>query len=169
MKRALVWVGSFCLSMCFIGCGSDQRSDLISRTVAMMDNAQAQLKLVKNNVNDAVKKAQQPGSTLDFTDAIKSTDALKKIGDTAQEIKRQQAALPPISKEEQEANAESSKQRIQESFKRLVQEEDELKKALDSTEPLAKANTQNATKVRELRDKLREALSPFETMARQPT
>jgi hypothetical protein len=158
MKRFLVLVGTLLLSSVLAGCGGESRDDLISATVNMMNEAASEIDSIQKNVNDAVKKSKESNAPLDFTDAIKKCEKLKQ---------RLQVVAGSITEDERKTNEENNKQRINDSFHRLVKARDELQQALDNVEALSKGNVAYQTKAKELRDKLKDALSPYETMSRQ--
>ena len=133
MKRILVLGSTFLLCGLFIGCGTDSREGLIDDTINMIQQAATDVGNIKSRVNEAIKKSEEKQTKLDLSDAMKAADQLKKIGETAQTIKRR------------------------------LKQKTELNKSLTKAEEI---NTAAKESVEKLREKIRDAESPFESLAR---
>lgn len=148
------------------GCGNESRTDLITDTVKMMNDAAVQMGSVTKQVNVAVEKAKKEGTgkQLDLSAAIKATETLRKTGDNAQKIKaRLEAQRESITEKERESlhQNEDLIRDVNNAYGQLVKEKRDLEKALTE----AAAINRRATD--QLRDKIREAVGPFESLARQ--
>jgi hypothetical protein len=163
MKRSLVLLGTFFLMGLLSGCGEESRNDIITGTNATMSEAAANIESVAKGVKEAVDKAQKENSNqLDFTNIQKPIEQLGKSGEKMQKIKATLESMRgSITQEEKVQNAENEKSNINNNYKRLVQKSDELETALK------KAAEVNERETRELRDKIRKALGPFESLSRQ--
>jgi uncharacterized protein YciI len=163
MTRSLVLLGTLLLSGLLAGCSGDTREDLISNTVNAMDEAAKEVELVAKDVNLAVDKAKKENSNqLDFTDTLKATEKLAATGRKMQKIKGDlEATRSSITEEERKENAKEQAGRINNSFKRLFEQQEKLENALKAAAEVNRAETQK------LRDKIREAIGPFESLSRQ--
>lgn len=146
-----------------IGCGSDTHVGLISDTIGMIDLAGTEVGNIKSRVNEAVKKVEE-GKTakLDLSDAFKAADKLKSTGDQAQIIKRKiEQVRSSITDDERKTMAAEQRGRLSEAFKGLLKQKEQLRQALEAADKI------NEKEVDKLREKIREAESPFEALARQ--
>jgi hypothetical protein len=163
MRRSLVLLGTFLLSGLLAGCGGDTREDLISRTVGAMNEAAKQMDTIAKDVTKAVDKAQKDGSNqLDLADALKATEKLAVTGRKMQQIKGELESMRgKVTDEEKQENAKDKGPMINDSFKRLLKEQNTLEEAL------GKANEVNRAETQKLREKIKEAVGPFESLSRQ--
>lgn len=160
MKRSLALLGALLL---LSGCSGDTRDDLITSTVTAMDEAATQLNTLAKDITKSVDKAKKDGTPQpDFTDPLKYTEKLSKTGQKMQIIKGQLESIRnTITPQEREQNAEERKAAINQSFKKLQEGRAALEEALKQAADFNKGET------RKLEDKIREAIGPFESLARQ--
>jgi predicted nucleic acid-binding Zn-ribbon protein len=165
MKRVLFAVSAFALSFGLVGCGSDSHEGLITNTITMMDNATAEIKNIRNSVETATKEAiAQNKATVDLTKAIKASENLKKVSEEAMNLKRRiEQERSKITDEEKKQYADKQKEQLNTAFTDLLKAKVALRKQLADTEGLS-ANAK--VEVEKLREKIREAESPFESIAR---
>ncbi len=164
MKRTLVLAGAFCLCGLLVGCGTDSREGLIEDTINMVQQAATDVGNIKSRVNEAIKKADEKRTKLDLTDAGKAADQLKKLGEEAQKIKRRIELDRASVTEEDKANyADKKKERLASAFSDLLKQRNELNKALTNAEAI---NQAAKDAVEKLRERIRDAESPFEALAR---
>ncbi len=163
MKRSLVWLGSLLLSVVLVGCGSETQDDLITHTLNAVNEAAKQFNTIAKNVNDAVDKAEKDGvKQLDFTTTQKPLETLEQAGMKMQRIKSElESRRGSITEEQQKENFETKRGAINEAYKRLQKDSEELTKALD------KARQVNSTETQQLETKIRKAVGPFESLSRQ--
>ena len=165
MKRLPVLVCTFFLCGFLVGCGTDSKEGLIEDTINMVQQAANDVGNIKSRVNEAIKKVDEKGSKLDLADAGKAADQLKKLGEEAQKIKRRiELDRASITDEDRQTYADNKRGKLASVFGDLIKERNDLNKALDKAE---KSNIPNAKKaVNDLREKIRDAESPFESLAR---
>jgi chromosome segregation ATPase len=164
MKRSLVLAGAFLLFGCLFGCGADSRIGLIDDTINLVQQAAADVGNIKSKVNEAIKKAEEKGTKLDLTDAGKVADQLKKLGETAQKIKRNiELDRASITDEDKVNYVEKRKGQLESAFADLLKQRNDLNKSLAKAEQINQAAKKA---VEDLRDKMRDAESPFEALAR---
>jgi len=163
MRRSLVPLGTLLLAGLLPGCSGDTREDLISSTINALNEAAKQLDTIAKDVTKAVDKAQKDGANqLDLGDALKATEKLALTGRKMQVIKGQLESMRgKVTDEERQENAKEKGPAINDSFKRLLKEQDELEKAL------GKAIEVNRPETQKLREKIKEAIGPFESLSRQ--
>ena len=165
MKRFLVVVGAFILSTFLVGCSSDTYEDLITDTIKMLDNATTNVGIIKSRVNEAVKESKEKEKKLDLSAAIKATEKLKETGDETQKLKRRiEQVRSQITEEQRKEYVTNQKGRLADAYKRLLAERDGLRAALAEAEKLPRADAKQT--VKEFREKLLEAESPFEALSR---
>ena len=167
MKRSFI-LGAALLSCSLLaGCSSETHEGLISDTITLIEQAGSDVSTIKNQVNDAVKKLEDgKAKTLELKDAVKAADALKKTGEKAQEIKRRiEYAREKVTDEERKIYANHQKSRLNDAFKNLLKLREELRKSLDAAEKTSGENYKTA--VNDLRKKIEDAQSPFESLSRQ--
>lgn len=167
MMRLVMIVGTLALCFVLTGCGSDTHEGLIKDTIQAMDTAGSEVTAIKTKVADAVQKFEKNESTsLDFADAMKATEKLKKVGEEFQKIKRRiEMVRGTITDDQKKKYAEDTKLRLNDAFKSLLTSREQLRKSLEQAEALN--NGQFKTKVADLRKKIIEAEGPFESLARQ--
>ena len=162
MKRFLVLGCTFLL----VGCGSDSREGLIDDAVGMINSATREVGTIKTNVNKAVEEVQSGKEPkLDLSNAMKSADQLKKIGEEAQKIKRRiEQERATITEEEKEMYFTKKRDDLRRESEALLKKHAELNKALNEAEQLSSSAK---AEVEKLREKLTEAQSPFVALTRQ--
>ena len=165
MKRFLVLGSAFLLCGMLIGCGTDSREGLIDDTIGMIETAATDVGNIKTRVNEAVKRVQDgKDPKLDLDLAMKAADQLKKIGEESQKIKRRiEQERATITEEERKTYTEKKRERLSAAFGTLQKRHTELNKALADAEQLSASAK---TEVEKLREKFRDAQSPFESLAR---
>jgi hypothetical protein len=165
MKRFVLFSLGF-LACAFVpGCSSDTNDGLLTTTIQLIDLAATDVGNIKSRVKDAIADAQNNNKKLDLTAAIKATEALKERGKDAQELKRRITHMrSDVSAKDQEINAKKHKNGLNVAFSNLLKEREELKSALAEAERLDRANAKAA--VKDLREKIIEAESPFEALSR---
>ena len=164
MKRFPVLVCTFLVCGILVGCGADSKEGLIEDTVNMVQEAANHVSTIKSKINEAVKKSEEKGTKLDLTDAGKAADQLKKHGEESQKLKRRiELQRGSVSDAEKKEYAENKRSRLQSAFEDLVKKRDELNKVLAKAETINQAAKKA---VEDLRDKIRDAESPFESLAR---
>lgn len=163
MKRTLALLVPVVFSLFLTGCGDNSRSDAINGVLTMMDTAASDVKSIRTKVEDAVKKADNDPAKLDLAEAAKAAEKLEsETGKFAQMRKREiEMARANIDDKEKQELADQYRDRINGAFKTLVTERDKLKAALQSAEGV------NKEKTNELREKIRRAEAPFESLTRQ--
>ena len=167
MMRLLAAVSALLVCTLFVGCASETHEGLIKETISAMGTAANDVKMIKNRVDDAIKKVEKGDTTkLDLTEATKLTEKLKGTGEEFQRIKRKvEQVRSLVSDDDRKKNAESSKGKLNDAFKDLLDQKEQLRQALEKAE---KAQAQNAkAAVDDLRKKIVDAESPFEALARQ--
>ena len=163
MKRLLVCLSTLLLCVFFSGCSAETHEGLVSDTIERIGLAATEVGNIKSRVNEAVTKAQA-GKKLDLTDAIEATKKLKDTGDEMQKLKRKiEQVRAQITDEEKKNNASKNKARLTAAFSDLLKQKDELRTALAEAEKLSPSAK---TAVKDLRDKIVEAESPFEALSR---
>jgi two-component SAPR family response regulator len=164
MKRFLVLACTFLVCGSLVGCGTDSREGLIEDTINMVQQAAADVGNIKSRVNDAIKKADEKGTKLDLTEAGKAADQLKKLGEEAQKIKRRiELDRASITDEDRENYAKAKRERLESAFDDLVKKRNDLNKSLAKAEQI---NQAAKIAVEQLRERIRDAESPFEALAR---
>jgi hypothetical protein len=163
MKRLLFFFAAFFLCGSLAGCGSDTHDGLVRDTIDNVKTATSKVTIVKTEVDAAIKLAQD-GKKLDLAKAIDATKELKDVGEKAQDIRRRiERVRAQITDEERKANFEKHKGELNTSFTELLKANEELRTAMAAAEKL----DQNAkAEVKVLHEKLVEAQSPFEALAR---
>jgi type VI protein secretion system component VasK len=163
MKRTLAPLCAVLFTLFLAGCGDNGREDAINGVITMMETAGSDVKTIRTKVEDAVKKADNDPNKLDLSDAAKAAENLEKeTGKFAQRYRREvEIARANITDQEKEELASRFRDRINGAFKTLVTERDKLKEALQAADKL------NPDKTQELREKIRKAEAPFESLARQ--
>ena len=163
MKRFLFCSAALLLSIFFVGCSSDSHDGLVSDTIHMIGIAGTEVGNIKSRVTEATDKAKA-GKKLDLTDAIEATKKLKDTGDEAQKLKRKiEQVKAQITPEDQKLNVQKHKDKLNAAFTELLKQKDELRTALAEAE---KISPSAKTAVKDLRDKIVEAESPFEALSR---
>jgi chromosome segregation ATPase len=165
MKRVLF--AGLSLTMCVVlaGCAAETDEGLISETVDMMNSASGQISNIKSKVKAATDKAKTDNkSTVDLSDAVEATKRLKAVSEEAMMLKRKvELKRTSITEEEKKSYAEKQKDQLNAAFTELLKQKVELQKQLVETEKLG-ANAK--VEVDKLRERIREAESPFENIAR---
>lgn len=166
MKRFFMLSATVVLCSILTGCGSESYEGLVSATINLIDQAGTDVGAIKNKVAEAVKNLDENKvKSLDLKPAIKAADALKKTGETAQDIKRKiEHIREKVTEEERKAYAAQQKNRLNDVFRRLLDQREQLRKELDAAE--AVDNGKYKAAVADLRKKITDAESPFEAMAR---
>jgi predicted nucleic acid-binding Zn-ribbon protein len=163
MKRFLVCSASLLLSVLFVGCNTDTHDGLVSDTIHMIGIAGTEVGNIKSRVTEATEKAKA-GKKLDLADAIEATKKLKDTGDEAQKLKRKiEQVRAQISDEDKKGNATKHKAKLTAAFQELLTQKEQLRTALAEAE---KISPSAKTAVKDLRDKIVEAESPFEALSR---
>jgi predicted nucleic acid-binding Zn-ribbon protein len=131
-----------------------------------MDNATTEIGNIRTSVKSATEEAQkQNKSTVDLAKAIKAAESLKKVSEEAMNLKRRiEQERNKITDEEKKEYAAKQKDQLNTAFTSLVKAKADLRKQLAETEQLS-ANAR--AEVEKLREKIRDAESPFEQIARQ--
>ena len=164
MKRLIGYCGTVALCIFLSGCGSDTHEGLVSATVNLMNQAGQEVGIIKGKVTDAIAKSNE-GKKFDLTDAIDATKKLKETGDDFQKLKRRiEQIRGQITPEEQIENAKKYRAKLADAFAGLAKERAELSATLQEAERLPAANAR--VDVKNLREKLTEAESPFEALSR---
>jgi chromosome segregation ATPase len=165
MKRVLY--ASLSLVVCFIlaGCAAETDEGLISDTINMMSSATTQISNIKSKVKVATDKAKTENkTTVDLADAVEATKRLKAVSEDAMLLKRKvELKRSSITDEEKKSYAEKQRDQLNAAFTELLKQKVELQKQLVETEKLG-ANFK--AEVDKLRERIREAESPFENIAR---
>jgi hypothetical protein len=166
MKRIVVLAGTFCLLAGLIGCSSNVGDALLNADVEVMNKSAAQLRSVKDRVNEAVQKAAKDNKSLTDTDlkpAVKAAEALKDIGKALQQLKEKTDALKDsTTKEEREELAQRFKDRMLTATVDLVKAQQEVDQAIRKAEERGPREA-----VDELKKTLRMAEGEFEVLAKQ--
>jgi len=165
MKRVLFAGFTVVFSFILAGCSAESNEGLISKTITMMDNATVEIGNIRSSVKSATDEAKdQKKATVDLTKAIKAADSLKKVSEEAMDLKRAvERERSKITPEEQKAYAEKQRDQLNTAFTALLKAKVELRNQLAATELLS-ANAK--VEIEKLREKIREAESPFESIAR---
>jgi hypothetical protein len=156
------------LTLCFIltGCQGDTHEGSIERVVQAMDTAGAEISAINKKVTDAVKKVEEGANSLDLTEAMKSTEGLKKVSVAFQTIKRDiEQTRTSITDEQKKEYAKKAEPKVNSAFKGLLTKREQLRKSLEQAETINGGAFK--LKVAELRKKITEAEGPFESIARQ--
>ena len=165
MKRVLLLCGAFLFSSLVVGCGTESRDGLVSSTIQLIELGATEIGNINSRVKEAAKLAETEGKKLDLTLAIDATKKLKDTGDEAQKLKRRiEQVRSQITDEDRETFAKKHKEGLNAAFKTLLQKREELRLTLADAEKLQVPGAQVA--VKEFRDKLVEAESPFEALSR---
>src|SRR5437870_10422481 len=137
MKRFLVLCGALFLCSAFVGCSSDTHEDLIRTTIDRIKIAAVNVGDIKTKVNDAVKKTEGGTKKLDLTEAVEATKTLKKTGEETAQLKRKiEQIRAQVTPDERKAYALSQKSSLNDAFKELVKQKEELRTALAEAEKL---------------------------------
>jgi hypothetical protein len=164
MKRFLVVSGVFLLCGLLVGCSSDTREGLVKETITMLDAAATDIGIINTKVKAAVEVSKTEGKKLDLTEAMGATKKLKETGDQAQLVKRRiEQVRAQITDEERKAYAKSLKNELNAAFAALLKNKEALRATLAEAEKLG---TQAQGAVADLRAKIVEAESPFESLSR---
>lgn len=165
MKRVLFAGFALLFSAILVGCTAETNEGLITNTITMMDNATTEIGNIRSRVKDATEEAKgQNKATVDLTKAIKAAESLKKVSEEAMILKRKiEQERTKITEEEKKNYAEKQKDQLNSAFTALLKAKVELRKQLADTEQLS-ANAK--VEVDKLREKIRDAESPFESLAR---
>lgn len=144
------------------GCGSDTHEGLVQETIQQMRAAGTEVSIITAKVRDATDEAKKANkSKLDLTAAGKAADKLKDTGARIVLLKQRiDYVKSKITAEEREEFAKNNRTALSDAFKKLLQEKEDLRKALADAEAIDKDRTD------ELRKKIVEAESPFEAQAR---
>jgi hypothetical protein len=144
------------------GCGADTHEGLVQETIQQMRAAGTEVSIITAKVRDATDEAKKANkSKLDLTAAGKAADKLKETGTRIVLLKQRiDYVKSKITPEEREEYAKNNKSNLNDAFKKLLQEKEDLRKALADAEAIDKDRTD------ELRKKIVEAESPFEAQAR---
>jgi len=166
MKRVLVLGSTFLMCGILIGCSSDSREGLIDDTITMIETAATDVGNIKSRVVDAVKKVNDgTEQKLNLNEALKAADQLKKFGEESQKIKRRiEQERAPLTEEERKSYVEKKRDKLKSAFDILLKRHVELNKALADAEQINHPSAK--IEVEKLRDRFRDALSPFESLAR---
>lgn len=166
MKRLAGLAAALVTCGLLAGCGGESRADLVNTTVQMMRDAAVQMGSVTKQINTAVEKSKKEGGgkQLDLSAAIKATETLRKTGDNAQRIKakleEQRDSITEAERKRLHENEELVRN-VNDAYSQLVKEKRDLEKALVEATAIDRRATER------LRDKIREAVGPFESLARQ--
>jgi hypothetical protein len=129
----------------------------------MIENATTKVDNIKTKVDEAVKR-METSRKLDFTEAIEACKQLKENGDEAQKLRQRiERVRAKITEEERVRNLGKFKDSLNMKFGDLLKKKEELRTALADAEKLG-GNSKQA--VKELREKIVEAESPFEALSR---
>ena len=163
MKRILSLTAAVLMTAGLAGCGGDERKDVVQGVLSMMDQAASDVANIRKRVDEAVDKSKKDNAPLDFTEAAKAAETLRKeTGPFAQKRKAEVEAIRgKLDADAKQAFAEEFKGKVNETFKRLVTEKNKLNEALEKADQIDKQKTDD------LRAKIREAEGPFESLARQ--
>ena len=163
MKRLLVFSTAFVLCAAIAGCSSDTHEGLVSDTIQMIENATNKIDNIKIKVDEAVKRMETTRK-LDFSDADEACKQLKEAGDDAQKLRQRiERVRAKISDDERARNLEKFRGPLNSQYGNLLKKKEELRTALSDAEKLG-GNAKQA--VKELRDKIIQAESPFEALSR---
>lgn len=164
MKRVLLLCGAFLFSSLVVGCGTESRDGLVSSTIQLIELGATEIGNINSRVKEAAKLAETEGKKLDLTLAIDATKKLKDTGDEAQKLKRKiEQVRAQISDEDKKGNATKHKAKLTAAFQELLTQKEQLRTALAEAE---KISPSAKTAVKDLRDKIVEAESPFEALSR---
>ncbi|HEV2948547.1 MAG TPA: hypothetical protein VGX70_14320 [Gemmataceae bacterium] len=167
MKRIVVLAGMFCLLAGLIGCSSNLGEALLNADIDVMNKAAAQLRSVKDRVNEAVQKAAKDNKSLTDTDlkpAVEAAKALKEIGNALQKLKEKTDTLKDsTTPEEREELAKRFSGRMQTATVDLIKAQQELDQAIRKAEGARSERDAVVT----LKNTLREAEGEFEVLAKQ--
>ncbi len=166
MKRSLVFGITFFLCLALVGCGSDSKEGLIADTVRLIDLAATEVGNIKTKVKEATDKSNDTRKKLDLADAMSAAKKLKETGEVANQINKriEKVRQKPISAEDKKANADNERERLNTAFANLHTKRQELRVELAKAEGLDVPNAKD--EVQKLRDKIRDAESPFESLQR---
>lgn len=168
MKRVLFASAACLFSLGLVGCTSDSHEGLVSETIEMLDNATTAIKNITKQVETAVETAEKNNQKLDLSKAMAETKKLKKTGEDAQFLKKRiEEQRAQITDENRKAYAEKKKAALNDAFKALLRQKDDLRKALANAENRdGQFKDQFKAQVKELRERLVEAEGPFEALSR---
>jgi hypothetical protein len=165
MKRFLVLCGAFFVSSLLVGCPSETRDGLVSDTIQRIELAATEIGNINSRVKEAIKQAETDNKKLDLTAALAAATKLKDTGDEAQKLKRRiEQVRSQITDEDRKAYAQKHKDALNVAFTSLLKKREELRLTLADAEKLHVPGAQVA--VKEFREKLVEAESPFEALSR---
>ena|ERR1051325_4444269 len=166
MKRSLVLGSALILCSMLVGCAPDTKEGLISDTIRLMGEASTNVGNITARVKEAVAKAKGPPlKKLDLSDAMGAAKTLKETGEGASRIsKRIEKVRAQVTPEEQKAYFEREAGRLNEAFKELHKQKNDLQVQLAIAEKLEGSADHNRLQVQNLRDRIRDAESPFEAL-----
>jgi hypothetical protein len=164
MKRLPVLLSGLLVCVLF-GCGSESYEDLIKDTIKQINFAAVDIGSIRTKVQDAIKRTEG-GKPLDLKEAVEATKNLKKTGEATQLLKRRiEQIRANVDDSQKKANAESQRGSLNAALTDLLKQKSDLDATLAEAERLP--NVPNAKQaVKDFREKLVEALSPFEALSR---
>ena len=167
MMRCVLVGCTLVLCGMLVGCGGESHEGLINSTIQAMDDAGSKIKIIKDRVSDAIKMVEEKESTkLDLVEATKATEGLKKAGEEFQKLKRRvEQVRGSITDKDRETYAANQKPNLNNAFKSLVDQREQLRKTLEQAEEMK--NGAYKGQVLDLRKKIVEAEGAFEALARQ--
>lgn len=160
MKRLFIVSAFFALCLSLTGCGGDTNEKLITDTITRMGIAATEVGNIKARVDDALKKVEK-GESLDLSEAMEATIKLKETGAEFQRLKQRIEQLrSQVTEQDRKVYADNQRGKLNTAFKALIDNREELRKALLEAEKHGKAE------VTKLRAKITDAESPFEALSR---
>lgn len=162
MKRSMVLGCALLLCAAIVGCTSDTHAGLLTETIGLMNQASTEVGLIKTRVKEATDKAK--GGKIDLSEAMKAADKLKQTGEDANKVKKLiERVRGRVTEEERKENAEKHGRALNQAVEDLWKAKQSLQKQLAEAELISESAKRE---VERLREKIRDAESPFEALAR---
>ena len=157
MKK--LWILSGILALCLPGCGSDEREQLINKSIDQLNNAASNMATIKENIVKWEKgKENEKSKLLDI--AEKSTVELQKSAKKLQEIKQQADKLEAPAPEDRKAFVDKFRDRYASAIEKVEKERIAL------NEVIARADKNHKGSLATLKSKLQQIQGDFENLVK---
>lgn len=159
LARWLVWV----LPIGLVGCASDPREARINSAIGYLTRAASDIRQVKENVSEAVKKAENKKlASAPLKEAYTAIESLKNLAKEMQKVKQDIEGLAAATSPDQRDDlAQKFRSKLTLEMAEIDRERRELEKTILEAEAI------DPDAARELRSKLSEAEGNFVMLARQ--